>query len=162
MKKNIAILSLNKNYSKIICKKFADELDMFFADINDMLEYSLVNKEMLNLAGKNYFDSEAQKIVFQIASCENTCIVCSFDLLNTNDNFDIIKNKCVIVYLKHSKEQLEKLSKKSGGEFEHLSLAWEVENQICNDMADIVIPASCNENADIKNIIDSVKKYFSV
>jgi hypothetical protein len=29
-------------------------------------------------------------------------------------------------------------------------------------MADIVIPASCNENADIKNIIDSVKKYFSV
>jgi hypothetical protein len=29
-------------------------------------------------------------------------------------------------------------------------------------MADIVIPASCNENTDVKNIIDSVKKYFSV
>ena len=56
MKKNITIICLSNKYKKIVAKELADSLEMFYADINDIMEYNLINSEMLLSAGQQYFD----------------------------------------------------------------------------------------------------------
>ena len=63
IKSNIAILCLSNNYSKYLGKKLADDLDMFFADISDILEYNLIDNNMLETAGKEYFDAQKERVI---------------------------------------------------------------------------------------------------
>ena len=80
MKKNIVILSLSNNYSRDIGKRLADFFDMFYIDLNDILEYNLVDENMLKTAGREYFETERTKIVKGLSHYENSLIVGDLEL----------------------------------------------------------------------------------
>ena len=89
MKKNIAIVSLSNNYSRTVSKNIADFLELFYVDLNDIMEYNLVNDEMLEKAGREYFENERQKVITGVAGFDNSLVTGDVELFLTNNNFDI-------------------------------------------------------------------------
>lgn len=156
MKTNIALVSLNFDHTRQLCKDLADQLDMLFADINDILEYNMVNQQMLDMAGKEYFDKEEKKVLASVVQCNNACICCKFEILNKNSNFDVLKSNCLVIFLEYAKSEL-----KNSDIWQKQSYAFDVENSICKKNADISIKFSKNKNTT-KDILQSIKKFYNM
>ena len=130
MKTNLAILCLSDNYSKYLVKKLADDLDMFFARINDILAYNMIDQNMFNTAGKEYFDKEKEKVVHSVCQYENSVICGTLDIMINNVN--MLKENCLTIYLNIDKDLLEKIERKfEFSELSRLHLAYDEENSIC-------------------------------
>ena len=55
MADNIVVFGLNNNYVKTIGKMLADELEMFFADVLDLLKFDFIDLvQANNIVGKDY------------------------------------------------------------------------------------------------------------
>ena len=100
LKKNITIICLSNKYKKIVAKELADSLEMFYADINDIMEYNLINSEMLLTAGQQYFDQNEEKTIKTVSDYDNTILTLNLSTLNKNNNLDIIKNNSLIIYVR--------------------------------------------------------------
>ena len=164
LKKNIAIICLNKTYSKKICKAFADFVDMFFADVNDILEYNLIDNKMLETAGIDYFEKQQNKLFCTLISYENTCINCDFAILNKNDNWNRIKNNSLLLFVELTPQQLENQTnvKKTKDDFAHPEMALDVETEICKKFADLSIVSKGNVVADINEISKQITKFYNL
>jgi shikimate kinase len=162
MKKNIAFVSLKSKFCKNLCKMFCDRLELMFADISDILQYNMINSNMLRLAGKSYFDSEEQKVIKNVVDCENIGVNIDFITLNKGENLQIVKNNCLLVYLCFGKDVLQKINKVAGSKNSKLLVAFNEEDKICKSFADIVVEINGNETADIKKITQSIKKYYKL
>lgn len=152
-------MCLSKFYAKRIGKILADSLDMFFVDINDLLEYNLVDRNMLDSAGKNYFETEQQKIISSVAQYENACIVCSFDLLCKGNNFAKLRENCFTIYLRFNSSDFALVEKKFAMYGEKHLHAYESEDLICKMQSDIVIDIGQNDEQNLKNIKKSLLKF---
>lgn len=141
MKTNIAIISPNIKAIKSACKNLSDKLDMIFADVNDILEYNMVNQHMLEVAGKDYFDKEETKVLASVIGCNNTCLCCSFDILNKKNNFELIKSNCLVIFLKINNQDLF-----FSDTWQKQTYALDVENKICEKYADIIVETSKNQD----------------
>lgn len=162
MKKNIAFVSLKAKFCKNICKMFCDRFELMFADIYDILQYNMVNQQMLNVAGQQYFNAEEQKVIKNVVTCENIGVNIDFYLTNKADNLNIIKQNCLVVYLKFTKEILKKYNSIVGKQSSKLLVAYDAEDKICQSIADVVVDVSGNNKTDIKNIADKIKKYYKI
>lgn len=154
MKNNLAIISLSNNYSRQIGKQLADFLELFYVDLDDILEYNLVNSKMLEIAGKEYFDAEKQKVIKSVAQFDNSLVVGNLELFLTNNNFNYFKNDFYIIYLFCDKEKIEDIEKKF--EVKRQFFAFDEEDKICKSYANLVINVdNANENnfEFIKNAI---------
>ena len=110
MKNNIAVIGLVGNFKKTVAKTLADKLEMVFADVNDIMEFNLINANMIDKVGQEYFDKNETKTVKMLASYENSVITLNFSTLNKNSNAEYLKKSCVIVYLKLNYSQFELLN----------------------------------------------------
>lgn len=159
IKNNIAFLCLSNNYAKYLGKKFADNLDMFFANISDILEYNLINGDMLETAGKEYFDAQQERVIGSVCQYENTIICGTFEILI--NNVDRLKNNSLVVYLKLDKKTIEKYEKDDkNSKFLIKEITFEQEDKLCNDCADIVINIADNDNQNIEAIKNSIINYY--
>lgn len=159
IKNNIAILCLSNNYVKYLGKKLSDDLDMFFANIGDILEYNLINENMLETAGKKYFDEQQERIINSVCQYENTIICGKFEILI--NNVDRLKNNSLLIYLKLDKKTIEKYEKNDKNtEFFLKEITFEQEDKLCMDCADIVISIADNDNQNIQAIKKSIINYY--
>ena len=152
MKKNIVLLCLEKNYSRNFGKKLADNLEMFFVDVNDILEYNLINNQMLESAGKVYFEKEKRKVIAGFADYENAIFCGSFELFSQNNNLEHLKNSSVITYLRLEKDEIQNLQ--IGDDMLRLMLAFDAEDEFCQKNSDVV----ANVNSNYENSVDIVKQ----
>ena len=163
MKTNILILSLNKDYVKNISKELADMYEMFFLDINDILEYNLINNDMLQTAGKEYFDKEIKKTIRGISTYENTLIFGDVELLLQNDFVDTLKQNALTIYLKVDRKILENYinsNKNKENIISHTLIAFKEENKLCENYADIVVEIKENQDEVLQNIKKEIIDYF--
>ena len=164
MKKNITIICLVNDYKKRVAKALADELEMFYADVNEIMEYNLINDEMLEKAGQQYFDENESKTVKTIASYDNTILTLNFSTLNKGNNLDILKKDSLIIYLKlnflkfcelnryENKKSLIKINE----------IEFEDRNTYISSFADIIVNVVHAELSSVVNeIINDINKYFS-
>ena len=159
IKSNIAILCLSNNYSKYLGKKLADDLDMFFADISDILEYNLIDNNMLETAGKEYFDAQKERVINGICQYENSVICGTFEILINSANR--IKNNSLLIYFDLDKNFIEKYEKSNkNSEFFIKDITYLQEDQLCKQMADVVIEIKNNEKQDIQNIKQLILNYY--
>lgn len=164
MKKNITIICLVNEYKKRVAKALADELDMFYADINEIMEYNLINDEMLEKAGQQYFDENESKTVKTIASYENTILTVNFSTMNKGNNLDILKKDSLIIYVKLSFDKFCELDK-----YESLKslvqinkIAFQDRDQYISNFANIKVEVKDLEiSSVIKSIIEEINNYFS-
>lgn len=159
IKNNIAILCLSKNYAKYLGKKLADNLDMFFANINDILEYNMIDNNMLETAGKEYFDSQQQRVIGSVCQYENALICGSFEILI--NNAERIKNNALLVYLKLDKKTTEKYEKNdNNSKFFIKEITFQQEDKLCSDSSDVYLNITDDENQDIENIKNLIINYY--
>ena len=157
MKKNIVILSLSNNYSRDIGKRLADFFDMFYIDLNDILEYNLVDENMLKTAGREYFETERTKIIKGLSHYENSLIVGNLELFFEQNNIVYLKNNYIIIYLHSAKNKVEEYEKQF--EFQRNLIAFEEEDKICKLFKDIQIEANVDVESDLQNIKKELQKY---
>lgn len=162
MKKNIAFISLKSQFCKDVCKSFCDDFEMIYADFNDILQFNLVNQNMLSVAGKEYFDAEEQKVLKSIVSCENIVLNIDFVVLNKGENLKLVKETCLIIYLKFTKKLLEQQNKKTDEQQKKLLVAYDAENKICSGFADLIVEIGGNVQKDCKKITENIKKFYNI
>ena len=162
MKKNIAFISLKSQFCKNVCKKFSDGFEMIYADFNEILQFNLVNQNMLSVAGKEYFDAEEQKVLKSIVGCENIVLNIDFGVLNKAENLKIVKETCLIIYLKFTKKLLEQCNKTTGEQQKKLLVAYDAENKICSGFADLTVEIGGNVQKDCNKITQKIKNFYNI
>lgn len=162
MKKNIAFISIKSKFCNALCKMFCNKLEMLYADFNDILQYNLVNADMLDSAGQEYFDSEEQKVLKSVVECENIGINIDFSILNKGENISLVKDTCLVIYLRYSKQLIEKFNKHTTKQHTKLLVAYDIEDKICANYSDIVVDLTDNLNKNCENLINAIKKYYKL
>ena len=155
MKKNITIISLASSFKKHIAKKLADELEMIFADVNELMEYNLINDEMLAVAGQEYYDKNERKTLQTIASYENTILTVDFSTLNKSNNIDILKQNSLIIYLALNFEDLQNINKNEldKSQIKLNDIAFKDRNLLLKNYADIIVDV---DSLDLSKVIEKI------
>lgn len=161
MKTNIAFLCIKSKFCKNICKTFCHAVEMMFADVDEILLYNLVDENMLNYAGKDYFEEQQQKVVKSIAECENICMLVDLVLINNKNNLQCIKDNCLVVYLRYSKEYYQNKNIYSKEQNKKQLIAFETEDAICQKIADISVDVSGANKKDCNEIIKKITQYYN-
>jgi len=152
LKNNLAIVTLSNNYSRQIGKQLANFLELFYVDLNDILEYNLVNSKMLEVAGKEYFESERQKVIKSVAQFDNSLVVGDIELFLANNNFNYFKNNFYVIYLYCEKDKIDAIE--NNFNTKRQLFAFEEEDKICRIFASLVIDIK----SDSKNDFEVIKK----
>ncbi len=163
MKTNIVLIGFLNNVTKKISEKLALDFGLYFADAEGMLEYNLTNEEEIEkLCGVEYLNGLKQKILKDISSYENTVISIPYSIFSANNNYEMFKKNCTIVFLNFSEEILkykiqltqdENLKKAE----EAFLIAYNERTQFCKDNCNLSIDISKYE---IENVYKKVKKYL--
>ena len=112
MRSNVLVVGLDNQFVKKIAYELSKKVDMFFLDINDLIEYRISNKESMQaLCGIEYYERELRKVVCSALEFENTIINFPYAYVLNMEYFNVIKNS-KIIFLNISKQKLECLNRK--------------------------------------------------
>ena len=166
MKNNICVLSIDKRFSRIIGKHLSDNLDMFFADVNALIQFDIISiEEVESACGINYLKKLEESKVKHVLSYENTLITLNSDMLNNPKIYEYIKNNSIVIFLdmdkksfvaKLNNQQLDKNDKQLQIDM------FEDRTKIVEEMSDIVVDCSGKTTRTIipfiiKRIVDFYK-----
>lgn len=100
MKSNICVLSIDKRYCRTISKILATSLNMYYADINELVVFDLQNvDEAKQLCGIEYVQKiEVSKVKF-VSTFENTLFTLDSHMLNNDKISDTISHNALIIFL---------------------------------------------------------------
>jgi shikimate kinase len=151
-----------KNLKKDIAQKLSKRLDMFYADVADLMEYNFINDETIKVAGQQYFDKLETDFLKKISEYENSVFALSIATINKNNNLELIKKGCLLVFIKLKYEDFLKLSPKSNKNLEKLDqIMYDDRTKLMQQYADIVvIPKKLDALEIAKDIIINIKKYY--
>ena len=121
--KNVFIIGCINEDLKIIGQELSNKLDYYYLNLENLIDYSLVNKlEMERVCGLDYLKNEEKKLVFSLNSYERTVVSISYETFT--NNLEAISSSNLLVYLRQTKgkfiKRVENL-KKSGIENENLN-----------------------------------------
>lgn len=139
-------------------KYLADELNMFYADLNEIMEYNFVDKNTLQFAGKDYYEKQVYKGIKAASNYENAVLIVAFDSLNILDAWDKIKQRAVVIYLRESFEPFCD----SDNENKINELVFEDRDIFLQEKADIVVENLDNSEDCLYKIFDQMKKFYNL
>lgn len=145
MKTNIVLIGFLKDPTKQIAKRLALDFDLYFADVEGMLEYNLTNEnEIENLCGIDYLNGLKKKVLKDISSYENTLIAMPYSIFIANNNYEMFKENCTIVFLNYSQNLLQENFKYIKDDFirktqEAFLIAYEERTQFCKENSNLTI-----------------------
>lgn len=104
MKSNICVLSIDKRYCRTISKTLATSLNMYYADINELIVFDLQDvDEARKLCGFDYVQKlEVSKVKF-VSTFENTLFTLDSHMLNNALISDIVSKNALIIFLDMNK-----------------------------------------------------------
>ena len=103
------IVSLCDKFSVEVGKVLAQSFGMMFCDVNDLVEYELIDKEQLEeLSSAGYIKAREKKVVRHFVSFENVVGAMGFDYFVNNKND--IKGTWTI-FVKLPKNHVDKISR---------------------------------------------------
>ena len=109
MKNKIIIVGLDYNFCKSIANLLADESDAFFLDVEDYISYALFDRvAMKEKCGIEYLAKQEQKAIKDCLDFENAVINFPYEYFCSSEIYSAFKLTSIIVYLKFSKQTLEK------------------------------------------------------
>lgn len=167
MKTNIACVCFVEDFNKAISKMISDHLDLYYADVNDYLEFNMVNaSEVISKCGVDYLEKLENDCVSSVASFENALISIEPRLYIKQKNAQALAKSSVVVYIKLDKKIFEnytaKLKKNKKEELQALSIVFEDYDKLCVNNCDIVVEVkSLNEKFAFKQVLKHIKMYYS-
>lgn len=166
MKKNITLIALNQEFKKNIAIKLADELGMFFVDINEFVKYDVVDvNKIIKTAGLEYYNNIETKAVKTISGYENTLSTLNLSTFFCNDNYKILQQNSLFIFLRVKFSDFKsKLWKERplSAKYENLldEKAFKERDKILALISDIVVDVSSKDKNIVDKIIKSIKKYY--
>lgn len=161
MVSNITIFALNNEYAKAVGKLLSDELDMFFADVMELLKFDFIDLvDAESVVGRDYILKKERTKIRTLASYENTVICCDFRSLNSQDNYDRLDEGSVMIYLKMDNKSLKKVNDQFKKDSDY-DLFSEVTMEYIENKAEVVCDVSSLSVEDATNkVIKSVMEYY--
>lgn len=170
MKTNIALVCLFNNYSRNVSKLLGDKLDMFYVDVEDMLDFELGDiehvKDVLgDIEGENYINKSRNKVIESVCAFENTIITIDPSVLFEKSTFKKVSSQCYVVYLQISPKYFASRAKSSCDNIPNdiLGIAFAERDKQYVEGADIVVDCSkLKESKATKKIVSQIKKLFKI
>jgi len=167
MKTNICVYGLTEDYVKKIAKRVSNKFEMFFADVDALIEFDLINTQMVEeVCGKEYLEKLERKKVKNTATFENTLLSLKFSLINDEMNRKVLDENCLMVYIKLNEESFEKKLSKSSKEKLNRILSMAVfkeRDKLLESYADIVVDCSdLNVYSATAKVQDKIFDYYEV
>lgn len=165
---NITILALNNSFKKMISKKLAKDLDMFYIDTTDIIKFDMeAYNKIVNKDGVEFFTQLENDAFKRVCGFENTVITTDLDLINRNNNFELLSKSSLIIYLnldyEFYKEKLIEERPRSNIYEENLNLiVFNERSKILSDYSNIIINVTHKNEKRINNlIIKEIQKYYN-
>lgn len=168
MKTNITFICLLPNYSRNVGKMLCDKLDMYFADVEDMLDFELGDMEHIlsvlgDKEGKKYLRETEARVIKRIASFENTLVCVDPTKLFSNRNFERLQKTCYMVYLQISPKNLVSQAEESKDIINEKALltAFSDRDKIYVEKSDILVNCSdLKEKKAVKKVVSAINSFF--
>ena len=146
-----------------MAKRVADALDMFYADVHELLSYDFINLvEAEALVGKEYIEKQESVKIKTVAGYENTVITLNWECLNKEKNLNAIKKSAVLVYLRVGKTEFKnKLEKEDGlvDKTEQLKLFKE-HDELLKNYANVVALNKGTIDDVVNIILKKIEEYY--
>lgn len=168
LKNNITIICILENYGTTVAKILSEKLGMYYADMQDMFEYELVDTNHIldtlgEVEGTKYIMDTQHRVINNVSRFDNTLINIRPNKLFENNNYDSISKHSYIIYAQVSPKYFDKRSLKSGDIIpNNIKGATFTEKDKCYvHKSDIVVNCSTlKESKAAKKIMAEITKFF--
>ena len=165
LKNNICVIGLANDYLKLVAKQLADKLDMFYADVNELLQFDLINiEEARQKSGNEYILGLESKKVKSVSTYDNIIYTMSYSTLTNKNNYHYVTKNSVVIYVRMGDITYKKALKQQKNTENQQKLALVVKrdrNALCKELADIEILArTLNVKTNVKNILKALDKHY--
>ena len=161
MKSNILLVGLDYDFVKSVANELANKFDMFFLDVNDLIEYNLIDTKNVKVTcGVEYFEKVEKKIALSVTEYEKTVINFPYSLF-LNANFsNVLSKRALTIFIKMDKETLAKENFKKGQNKLSIEILTSDElNKLLEEKVDLVVENSTlNTKICIDDIIEKLKE----
>lgn len=158
-KSNICIIGLSKLLTDEVCRELSLSLEMFYANVDELLEYEIMDKiKMEELCGREYLLKEETSIINRVCTFDNTIINLNYSNLLNESVKNSIKDTSLVVYLCLSKDRFirEMDRDKIGYEAKILNLdLFSDRNYICKTLSDINILCGDLDVVEIMKLVEN-------
>lgn len=160
---NLCVVGLANNFTDNLCKKLSIYLDMYYANVQKILDYELQVEDMEKICGKDYLVKKQKSVIKRICEYEDSIINIEYSLLNDQDICAIIKNCSLIIYVNIDKDTYLK-----DLETDNINSNLKI---VCNDLfedrcmilkniADITIDYNLDEEKFLEEFATKLMNYF--
>lgn len=165
MKSNICVLSIDKRYCRTISKLLATSLNMYYADINELIVFDLQDvDEAKQLCGLEYIQKiEVSKVKF-VSTFENTLFTLDSHMLNNDKIADTISKNALTIFLDMNKKSFcaklknQKLTK---SDKQNQTDMFDDHTNVLRPKADIVVKCDgLKQNEVVRLIKEKILSYY--
>lgn len=167
MKTNLVLICQFPKYNKKISQLLSDKLDMFFVDVEEMLDYELNDIDHIlavlgSKDGKKYIKDQEVKVVKNVSSFEHTLITTTPQFLFANRNATRMEKTCYFVYLQVAPKFFKARAEDCEDEFNEsvLSAAFTERDKMYAEKSDIVVNCSSYKPAKAAKKVGSAINSF--
>ena len=171
MVQNIAIVGLNRDKAYEVAKTLAGELDMFFFDALELFEFDNMPRTLsiiLKEYGEEFYRRKEKGIISYASGFSNCVINLESGFSENQDNFEIIKENCLLVYLAEATNIVQEEIEKKNYQTKEESKFFVVQEQILKERAeeleknaDVIVNASNGSALKIASeTIRMIKNYY--
>ena len=114
MKGNILFVGLDYEFTKSVARELSNVFDMFFLDVNDLIEYSLIDvKNVKDVCGIEYLEKEKKRVALSVSHYENTVINFPYSVFIEKGMSEELSKSTLTIFLNLNKQELTKLNDKN-------------------------------------------------
>lgn len=163
---NIVIACLREDVKQKTVKILADKMEMYYADIDELIKYDVNPQEVIEKVGVEYLQQLIDKQVYNISTYENTLITASDNILTNSKNILALKTSSLIILIKIPYSAYKKyVTKKCKGVIQPIDIinlnSFFDKEKIIEKSSNIVINAKwMNAKHIAKKVIKAIKKYY--
>lgn len=162
-KTNLCIIGLPKQFTDTVSKAMAEQMEMFYANIDDLFTYELIDSAHIEeVCGLEYLHKEEYSIVKRICTYDNTLIFIDYALLNRPEILKVVSDNCLLLFLSVNKDRYITLLDRSGLGDTMITINQDVfhdRDSICRSIADIIV--ECEELSEVDIIEKTIKQIIS-
>ena len=167
MKTNIVLVGSIYEKTEKIAEKLSKKFDLYYANVEDILAYSLFNADDIKKkCGVKYLKKLKKQIIERVGSFENSLICIRDSVFLDENNFDLLKTFGTVVFLDFSKKILDKMINSSTSEeiikaLKVVELTYYEKTELCKKNSDVVVDLK-KDNFDIncKAVEKILEEYY--
>ena len=166
-KVNICVIGLSKQFTDDVCKQLSIKMDMFYANVQEILEFELMDIERVEqVCGVDYVQKEERSIIRRLCTYDNTLINLDYSCLNNESNLEVVRDNCLIIYIKLDEKRFIKEQDKENITNNVKEINRDLFHDrdfLCSNFADISVDCYDYEDDELTNsIIQKIMKYYTI